>query len=695
MNFQLELGPLKVQIGHPIEKMAPGAVVGSADMTEQARVASGLATPLFTAAPARGIRPNPGALAVMPTEPPPADQPTGPMRFNTPYGYNLSYTPRQKAKTPFRILRDLAQVDEVFRICIETRKNQMTSLDWDVTTRDQKKGATRSKGDEQKIAEIKAFFMKPDKRRSFNDWLRLAIEEVLVVDALSIYKRRNYDDSLHALEIKDGATFVIQLDQTGDIPEPPNVAYRQIINGQYLEGGDCSTDDLIYRPRCQRTDTPYGLSPIEAVLLSVNAAISRNIFNLAYYTDGNIPEGIIDAPGDWTPEQIEEAERFLNDALAGNLTARRRLRMVPKGSGATMKQFTEPDFTTKFDEWLLKIRCAAMAVPPSEIGFTADVNKATGKQQENVVYRVGVRPLANYFQDIFDEIIASDLGAPDFRFMFAGGESEDKLIQARADQLYVNMGKVSVDELRERDGETPIGMGPYIMTSAGPVLVEEVGIPDDDPLTTDDELVPPAGAAPAAGTPPVGGQGPEGAAIGAELKKWRAAAIKDVKKHQPVRPWRPVAIPPLVHAEIAKRLDQLSTVAAVVQTFDLAESAVQKARKTTTAIRGLEKKLHAHTAKHFLKMGTAVVQHLAPEVARLPKDNGTPLEKTAADLTLDRIEAVVSKVAEGAQAPAPVHVHAPITINMPPTSDRRLVRGAQGEILGAAAVPTGTLEGTA
>jgi hypothetical protein len=287
--------------------------------------------------------------------------------------------------------------------------------------------------------------------------------------------------------VKDGSTILPLLDEGGDTPLPPLVAYRQIIYGQPITGGDCTSDQLVYRPRVMRSQTPYGLSPTEAVLLAINAGLNRQVFNLQYYSDGNVPEGLAELPQGWTADQIKAYQEYFDSLMLGNPAMRRRLKWVPSGS-SKVYEFKEPDWSTKFDEWLATLICAAFGVTPSEIGLTANINKATAGHQENVTYRRGVRPLVNYFQDIFNEVLAVDLDSPELQFVFTGGEPEDKLVQAQTDEIYLEHGVLSVDDIRMRNGQSPIGMGPYIMTPMGPQFVDELLAdpdPDDDPNTTD------------------------------------------------------------------------------------------------------------------------------------------------------------------------------------------------------------------
>jgi hypothetical protein len=571
-----------------------------------------------SAAPATGTRPDVGGLPIV-------DAPTDgsrrhePIRWQVPYGWNAFWTPRRTALTPFSILRGLADTCDHVRLCIETRKDQLCSLEWDIAPKDKKsqKGALSGK-----IDAARTFFRKPDKKRSFSTWLRMAIEEVLVLDALSIFRRKTYGGELYALQLIDGATILPLLDpDTGDIPDAPNVAYRQIIYGRPIEGGDCSVDDLYYVPRTARTHTPYGLSPTEAVLLSINAILNRQMFNLAYYTEGNIPEGLLEAPEGASADQLAELQEYLDDYLSGDLSRRRRLKMVHSG-GSKVFQFKTPDFTGTYDEFLLKLVCAAFAVPPSEVGFTADVNKATSQGQENVVYRRGVKPLSRYFKDIFDDVLALDLELPDLQFIWSGGEVEDNLKLAQADKIYVDLGVSSVDEIRMRNGDEPIGLGHTIATLQGPMLVSEfLNPPDPEPAPA---AVPPGEgklpASPADTTEPPATKLAD--AILVDLRKWRAIAIKDAKGSKTPRTFQAAALPVDLQELVERFLAVAGTdVAKIVAAFDMAAvqyASVAKAGEARTLTRIEQKTAKAYRkvmANHFSVEGAALLTHLRKGLA--------------------------------------------------------------------------------
>ena len=57
-----------------------------------------------------------------------------------------------------------------------------------------------------------------------------------------------------------------------------------------------SVEDLLYRPYNRRIHKAYGFSPVEQIITTVNIALRRQMFTLAYYTEGNVPEALIGTP---------------------------------------------------------------------------------------------------------------------------------------------------------------------------------------------------------------------------------------------------------------------------------------------------------------------------------------------------------------------------------------------------------------
>jgi hypothetical protein len=127
----------------------------------------------------------------------------------------------------------------------------------------------------------------PDRRLSFGDWLRMLLEDLLVIDAATIYPRYDRGGSLYALDVIDGATIKPLIGEDGRAPEAPDPAYQQVLHG--VPAADFSADELLYLPRNVRTHRLYGMSPVEQVALTVNIALRREVATLDYYKTGSSP----------------------------------------------------------------------------------------------------------------------------------------------------------------------------------------------------------------------------------------------------------------------------------------------------------------------------------------------------------------------------------------------------------------------
>ncbi len=129
-----------------------------------------------------------------------------------------------------------------------------------------------------------------------------------------------------------GNTIKPLLDGAGRTPAPPAAAYQQFLYG--APAGWYSCDEMDYIRETSRTESPYGISRIERIILRMNQALRKQSFDLARFTDGATPLGLIQPPDglSWTPEQLESFERAFNGLLAGSDRMRVRARALPPGA---------------------------------------------------------------------------------------------------------------------------------------------------------------------------------------------------------------------------------------------------------------------------------------------------------------------------------------------------------------------------
>lgn len=402
-----------------------------------------------------------------PLEPmaPVAPASTPPRRFDYSSGVNLVTQPRNFEPVTFQQMRALADSLDLVRIAIETRKDQVSKMSWSFRAKlppqslapraAQSTPSTVSTS--SRIEELTAFFHSPDREHDFNEWLRMILEDVLVIDAVTLAP--TIDDrggvwspgnQVRRFEVIDGATIKRVIDDMGRTPAPPEVAYQQVLKG--VPAIDFTADELVYRPRNLRAHKFYGYSPVEQIIMTINIALRRQMFTLTYFTDGNVPEAICQTPEEWNIESVREFQDDFDERLAGNLPTRRRLIFIPNAGGQGAVQFTkEPPLSNDLDEWLARIVCWAFSLSPQAL--IRQMNRATAETAKEQAEEEGIAPLLNWIASLINSLVRKYFGYDDVEFAWGERKDENKLEQAQINQIYVQAGILSVDEVRESLGK--------------------------------------------------------------------------------------------------------------------------------------------------------------------------------------------------------------------------------------------------
>jgi len=384
---------------------------------------------------------------------------TEPRRWLYTPGINIAAAPRAlPGLTTFQQLRNFAASYDVLRICIETRKQQLRGLKWDVVVREPSR--TRGSDFSADIERALAFLSHPDGRMSFSAWINVALEDALVIDALTIYKRRDRSGRLLALEVIDGSTIKPLIDEYGRPPAPPTPCYQQFAYG--FPWCDFTSAEILYRPYNPRSFVNYGFSPVEQLIVSVTIALARQITALNHYKEGNAPAGFGEVPKEWTTGMIREFEEIFNGLLAGDFAARSRIKMVPSGFNFKPWIDSSTTFNTSYDEYLARIVCAAFGVPPTQ--FIRSFNRATAEVVDDASTVAGFDPLKEFVERLMDEIvIAPDgLNMPHLRFTFTTDKRDDEQLELQKNIEYLKAGVLSIDDVLVKLGMEPIGVGRFI-----------------------------------------------------------------------------------------------------------------------------------------------------------------------------------------------------------------------------------------
>ena len=388
-----------------------------------------------------------------------------------PVGVNQVIRPRYPETFSFGELKAFANV-ELVRLAIETRKDQVERLDWQVKPRAALDSAGRPrktrKDSIERINAAERFFKNPNQWEDFHVWMRILMDDLLVLDAPAFEKQRTRGGDLAALQHIPGDTIKVLVDSNGRRPSPPAPAYQQIIKGRVW--ANLTDDDIVYAPRNPRSGKLYGFGPVEQCIVTINTVMRRQASQLAYFSDGNVPAGMATVPDGWTVDQTKDWQEWMDSIFSGNLAERRKLLWAPAGS--KYQAFKEAPIKDDFDEWLARIICYCFSLPPTP--FIRQMNRSTAQSDSERALEEGLAPLLVWAKRIVDNLLWNELGFRDLEF--AWGERKDVDIEARAtvNNTYLRAGVLTINEVRDTMGLEPIADGdtPLIYTNQGAITIE-------------------------------------------------------------------------------------------------------------------------------------------------------------------------------------------------------------------------------
>lgn len=407
-------------------------------------------------------------------------------QFDFPQGVNTFTSTRPYAPISFDQLQAFADNYDLLRIIIETRKDAMERLRWVIQLKDSTERLSPQK--KNKIKELTKFFRKPDGEHKWNAWLRMLLEDLFVIDAPTLHRRRTRGGKLISLDPIDGSCMRRVIDDWGRTPEGENeIAYQQILKG--MPAIDYKKKEIYYSPRNVRNRQIYGYSPVQQILMTINIGLRRQVFQLNFFTEGNMPPALIGVPEQWTPDQIRTFQEWFDGILSGNLAERRKARFVPNAVGKTYIPTQETELFGKAEEWLARVVCFAFSISPQP--FLQMMNRATADGAQREAAATGLAPIQTWVKDLIDEILAEDLDAEDYEFVWRGDDELDPVKRQQITSDDVKSGLLTVNEGRVANGREPYddktfdepmfmtsnGLAPLVLTSAAQ------GAHDLDPIT--------------------------------------------------------------------------------------------------------------------------------------------------------------------------------------------------------------------
>jgi HK97 family phage portal protein len=271
----------------------------------------------------------------------------------------------------------------------------------------------------------------------------------------------------------DGGNIRIDADKHGEIKQ-----YWQVLEEEGVDPIPFEKDKIIYVMNNPRTDSLYGLSPLETLHNSVTAFLYGESYNIKYFENDARPSGIVDL-GMSVAER--ELDRFREYWRAEHQQKPHRI-MVVGGGGSGVKWV--PISTTPKDmemmnylNWLMKIILMVFGVSPAEVGWTEDVSRApaAGAMLQSLAFKNrAIYPIMGTIGHYLTEsIINQEFGFEELQFEFIEETSIPDKIQKAQFYQYAIMGKwMTVNEIRKAEGMEPLKLSP----EGEPILGSDQGV---------------------------------------------------------------------------------------------------------------------------------------------------------------------------------------------------------------------------
>lgn len=344
-------------------------------------------------------------------------------------------------KTPTN-LRTLSE-SPIPRRAINVIKDDITMLNWSVAAIDE--------NDTEKFNEIckivERSLLKPNTSDSFRSWVEQIIEDMLVCSAGSSEVLKA-GDPLRPFRLYPVDTFSVELYPEWD-GKPDSYRYAQRFNGKYIHLKD---SELMYIRMNPRTNTPFGLSPLETVWESVNFFL--NAHRSAGKQAGNtFIRRILNLGKNADAKAVAAYRTYWENEVQG-----RGMMPIIGGENPSVLDLGATDDKALFIEWqrfLIEVIAISFGISPKKLGQTKDVNRNTADSEDDDTNSTIQSIAENIVEHINNHIIDGIFkmgGLIEFKFHYATS-LKDLKTKADIDAIYLDRGVDTIDEVRDSRGK--------------------------------------------------------------------------------------------------------------------------------------------------------------------------------------------------------------------------------------------------
>jgi HK97 family phage portal protein len=360
-----------------------------------------------------------------------------------------SYGPLNDAMpkpTPYN-LRRFSEIP-IARRAINCIKDRIAGMRWRVQPRQGYSQEAIPNGAER-VRLLTDNFQAPNPDDSFRSLAEQVLEDI-IVGGYGAIEVQATGDAARPLVLwpVDGASIRMNLDWDGS---PTSQRYMQV-NDQSGAKSQIKLDDdeLIYIRLNPRTHTPFGLGRLEVAFETITSFMGAHRYASRLASNSVVQYALW--LQDLTPEHHERLIRWWQDEIEGTgkvpiISAESKPEVLRFGGG------TDADLRLQWQEFLLRVVADAFDLPPFYLGVERDVNRSTAEEYNDLAFRQAIVPTARLLaESLTRDAIAKKLGWNDLEFVFAELDTTDPMEEVQIQQILVQMGVLTVNEVRRMRG---------------------------------------------------------------------------------------------------------------------------------------------------------------------------------------------------------------------------------------------------
>lgn len=395
---------------------------------------------------------------------------------------------RRGSNITLQTLRRMSRANWVDRACINTLRDEITGIPWDIVPVDPKKPYSETF---QKYL-IKLLKKPNSNNENWRTFIDKVLEDILAVDSGVIEKTRDNKGRIIELFAVDGTSIKPLYDKYGIVGD---IAYQQFIPNKKEAVAEWNNDDMIYlmwNPQSGIDMFGLGCSPVEAGIACGTAFLLGEAYNMKWFSGNTIPQMIINMGKDVQPAQVDAFRTFLLAEMQGLEGAHTPIVGSFGEDFKTVELLKNPQEMAWQDylKWQMQWKVALYRMSPQDIGFGLDQYKVEGEVQQTLSKNKAVNSLKGILKEYIDAEIIGDKGwdipfeDANMQFKWIDTLSVNPKDQAAVDQIYLNTGVLSINEVRAEQGKDPIkgGQTPRIVLGMSEIQI------DPTPLESEGEV---------------------------------------------------------------------------------------------------------------------------------------------------------------------------------------------------------------